>query len=180
MTFFFEDAQGKFTRQYSIVVQKGRRYTFTIKLGEWWRGASVLRNIALKEKIRIGWIYGKFLLQETDNPKIFIATGTGLAPIYHMIRFLGKKHQKILYFSVATEEDLFYVEKLQSLENLELHIHVTREKVDGYEEWRVDVDTISASWETEWYLCGNPQMVMDTTLKLQARGFDAIFSEEFS
>jgi NAD(P)H-flavin reductase len=79
--------------------------------------------------MQVRTISGKFILLENTNPKIFIATGTGLAPIYRMIMGMDDDTRKSLYFSVSTEAELFYVDELRAIENLELHIHVTREKV---------------------------------------------------
>jgi predicted ferric reductase len=69
-------------------------------------------------------------LQETPAPKVFIATGTGLAPIYNMITTLPTEVSKSLYFTVATEAELFYIEKLRQIPNLDLHIHVSREEIE--------------------------------------------------
>jgi ferredoxin-NADP reductase len=43
-------------------------------------------------------ISGKFVLKNTQNPKVFIATGTGLAPIYSMISNTPAEISKKLYF----------------------------------------------------------------------------------
>ncbi len=177
--FLWEDTTGKFSRQYSIAKHQWRYYTFIIKLTDLWRGAQILRAIPLYTKIRIGWVFGNFYLQEGESPKVFLATGTGLAPIYSMIVSLPEKSRKSLYFSVATEAELFYAEKLRAIKNLDLHIHITREKVGWYEEGRVDIDSIEASRDTEWYLCGNPKMVAEAEEKLSKKGFTKVYSEEF-
>jgi ferredoxin-NADP reductase/rubredoxin/DMSO/TMAO reductase YedYZ heme-binding membrane subunit len=175
-----------FIRSYSIVSHIGNRITFTIKLKDGGRGATLIRNIWVGENILIRWIFGHFLLQDTVSPKIFLATGTWLAPIYNMITSIlaSNGHNtnipKIsLYFTVGTEAELFYVEKLRALENIDLHIHTTKESVEWYEYWRVDVDSIVATPETEWYLCGNPHMVTEAREKLTKRWFQNIYSEEF-
>jgi NAD(P)H-flavin reductase len=118
--------------------------------------------------------------QESHNPKVFIATGTGLAPIYNMICCLPEESRKSLYFTVATETELFYTEELKNIENLDLHIHITKEKHEYHKHGRVDVDMITATPDTEWYLCGNPRMVTETTEKLAARGMVNVYSEEFN
>jgi len=46
-----------------------------------------------------------------------------------MIHSLPSEVKKVLYFSVATESELFYVEELRKIPELELHIHVTRENI---------------------------------------------------
>jgi predicted ferric reductase len=43
-------------------------------------------------------ISGKFQLLNTNNPKVFIATGTGLSPIYNMILNTQENISKKLYF----------------------------------------------------------------------------------
>jgi hypothetical protein len=45
---------------------------------------------------------------------------------------IGKQSnaKKSLYFSVSKKEDLFYVDNLKSIKNLDLHIHVTRENIE--------------------------------------------------
>lgn len=96
-----------------------------------------------------------------------------------MLLSLSDDIQKSLYFSIATEAELFYVEKLRRIKNLDLHIHVTREEVEGYEKGRMDITSIEASRDTEWYLCGNPKMVADIKEKLGERGFQHVYSEEF-
>ncbi len=179
VSFHWQDEEGMFVRSYSIAEAEGNSFTFLIKLSEPGRWTSVLKSLKVWETIRIRGVFGKFLLQETENPKIFIATGTGLAPIYNMILHVPTGVWKVLYFTVANSEELFYIEKLKSIPNLELHIHTTKEQVEGYEFGRVNVDDIQADENTEWYLCGNPRMVTETKEKLANHGFTSIYSEEF-
>jgi ferredoxin-NADP reductase/DMSO/TMAO reductase YedYZ heme-binding membrane subunit/rubredoxin len=180
VSFLWEDIDGKFTRSYSIVSQIGKRFVFTIKLTDMGRGARLLQDIWVDANIRISGIFGQFLLQDTQDPKIFIATGTGLAPIYNMILALDPAIQKTLYFTVGTEAELFYLDQLRSIPHLDLHVHTTKEEISGCEYGRVDVDTIIATENAEWYLCGNPRMVAEAREKLQKRGFSAVYSEEFN
>ena len=51
--------------------------------------------------IRVRGVFGEFVLAHTLNPKIFIATGTGHAPIICMLRALPEERKKTLYFSVS-------------------------------------------------------------------------------
>ena len=92
-----------------------------------------------------------------------------------MILSMGEGIKKALYFSVATEQELFYVEKLQKIKNLDLYIHVTREDVDGFEKGRVDIGSIEANSETEWYLCGNGRLNA-SSCRCGSFGFNSIAS----
>lgn len=130
--------------------------------------------------VRIRGIYGSFVLQTgSEAPKVFIATGTGLAPVYNMIKSLPDHTKKALFFSVSTQADLFYVEQLRAIPNLILSIHVTREQVPGYQSGRVDVASIDVGDTVEWYLCGNPSMISEAREKLSAKQFTKVYSEEF-
>lgn len=87
--------------------------------------------------------------------------------------------KKTLYFSVAKTSELFYIEKLKEIKNLDLHIHVTREDGHEYEKDRVDIHSIEAIPETEFYICGSPKMVSDVKEKLKAQWYKNIYTEEF-
>lgn len=179
VTFIWTDEQGEFSRSYSIATSSLNSFTFLIKLGELGRWASLLRKLAIGDTVAIRWVFGHFVLQDTAKPKIFIATGTGLAPIYNMIHAVPTGVKKVLYFTISTAAELFYVEKLRAIPNLELHIHTTKEEVAGCEFCRVNIDEIIAENGTEWYLCGNPRMVTEAKEKLATRWFESVYSEEF-
>ncbi len=97
-----------------------------------------------------------------------------------MIRTLPENIQKSLHFSVSTQSDLFYVEELRAIKNLNLHIYVSREEVVGCNFGRINIDAIEAPLETEWYLCGNPKMVPESIEKLTHRGYTQIHTEVFN
>lgn len=179
-TFMWSDSEWEFNRSYSITEHDGNRLAFLIKLTDLGRGARLLRDIAPDTIIRIRGVFGRFILQDTPNPKVFIATGTWLAPIYNMIRALPDGVKKSLYFTVATWAELFYTDELRAIEGLDLHIHTTKEELVSYAYGRVNVDDIVATTDTEWYLCGGPRMVEEATSKLRARGYDKVYSEEFN
>jgi predicted ferric reductase/rubredoxin len=179
LTFLWKDDEWEFSRSYSIARAHENTFTFLIKVGKSSRWTVALQKLKNGDLTSIWWVFGHFVLQDSRAPKIFIATGTGLAPIYHMILSTPEWVQKALYFSVAVANDLFYVDKLKSIPDLELHIHTTKESVDWCEFGRVNVDLIAASGDTEWYLCGNPNMVTEAREKLANRWFTRIYSEEF-
>ena len=99
-------------------------------------------------------------MQDTIRPKVFIATGTGLSPIMHMLDHASHEVPKTVYFSVSTKEELFYEETLRSYENTNIHIFLSREKVSGYLTGRILVNQ-EFSLDTEFYLCGNPTMIRE-------------------
>jgi predicted ferric reductase len=51
-----------------------------------------------------------------------------------MLRSLKAETKKVLYFSVSHKDELFYIEEIRAIPNLEAIIHVTQESVPGYGE----------------------------------------------
>ncbi len=62
---------------------------------------------------------GRFVLKENENKKIYLATGTGIAPIKSMIETqLGGskfKAQSLLYWGVPTFQDVYFFEELKQI-----------------------------------------------------------------
>lgn len=137
--------------------------------------------------------YGAFFLREEKRraPHIFVAGGTGLAPILSMIDSLrqvsGRKPPMLLSFGCATPEALFCLDQIelrkQWLPTLETRICVDREAsaelhqgspVSALREGDVETDSVA-------YLCGPQPMIDAATQRLIELGIDPanIFSEQF-
>ncbi len=96
-----------------------------------------------------------------------------------MINSLENSVDKKLYFTVGRKDELFYVKEIESLLNLPASIHTTKEEVENCINCRVDVDNIEATFDTEFYICGNPNMIQEAKEKLEKKGFQKIYFEEF-
>jgi NAD(P)H-flavin reductase len=70
-------------------------------------------------------------LQDTDSPKVFIGTGTGLVPVYNMAKSTTATN-KTLIFSVPYKSELFYEDKIKNIPDLKHEIYITREEAPGY------------------------------------------------
>ncbi|MBP9812004.1 rubredoxin [Candidatus Gracilibacteria bacterium] len=178
MKYTLHDRDGDFSRCYSIVEEKDGVFTFTIKL-KGGRAARILEKKKAGDTLGVDGVYGNFTLQDTENPKVCIASGTGLAPIMRMLRSLEAETKKVLYFSVSHKDELFYIEELKSIPNLEAIIHVTQESVPGYGEGRISLDGLTYPKNTEFYLCGTPGLVSSATDVLKSQGYNEIYSEKF-
>jgi ferredoxin-NADP reductase len=184
----YQDGQGSFKRAYSIVnheIKNEKMYiTLCIKLLENGRGSTILKNKKIWDAIEVNGINGHFKLQDTDVPKVFIGTGTGLVPVYAMAKSSSAK-DKTLIFSVPYKSELFYEENIKNIPDLKHEIYITREEVSpsrtspGYHFWRFDLSKFTFAPETEFYLCGNPDMVKANVEKLRSLWFTHIFSEQF-
>jgi nitric oxide dioxygenase len=130
------------------------------------------------DELLLKGVYGKFVLQTTDVPKVFIATGTGIVPLINMAKHCENR-QKKLYFSVPYANELFYEDRIKEIDNLVYEIHITREEVTGYAFGRLDIDKADIDPKAEIYVCGNPKVVDAIVQELKAKGYQHIFSEKF-
>jgi benzoate/toluate 1,2-dioxygenase reductase subunit len=138
--------------------------------------------------------YGAFFLREEHKraPHIFVAGGTGLAPVLSMIDALrqggGRKPKMLLSFGCAVPEALFSLDDIelrqQWLPTLETRICVDREATAGLHQG----SPVSAlregdvtSPDTVAYLCGPQPMIDAATKRLIELGVqpENIFAEQF-
>jgi NAD(P)H-flavin reductase len=124
------------------------------------------------------WPFWDFTLKNTSNKKVFIATGTWLSPIYHMIEKSWDR-EKELYFWVQTEKDLFYLKELQKIPNLKIHIYLSREENSLYKYGRIDYTNIVVDKKTEIYICWSPWLIDDLNLKFTEWWHTLVYYEKF-
>ncbi len=177
----YKDSEQTLKRAYSIaeyrITTQGCRISLAIKLNEGSKSAFYLRNFILWDTVEVIGIFWHFVLQETDNPKVFIGTWTGIVPLIAMCN--ATSAEKTLYFSVSYKNDLFYIDRINRIKNLTTHIHISREQVNWYELWRINLSEWSWPMHTEFYICGNPTVVNSFVDILQSRGYTAIYTEKY-
>lgn len=142
----------------------------------------------------IGKPLGKFILRESSNPKIFIATGTGLAPFIPMVKaaLAANAEEKIdLFFGIRHVghdycKQFFADCPPEKFPNFTVHSCISqpeKELPQGTHEGRVTkiIPEILKDYEkNDYYLCGNPKMVDEMTEILQQKGCkDNIFAERY-
>lgn len=179
ITFAFTDTNGDFNRSYSIANKIGTEYMFLIKLKKDGRAWMAFKTMKVGGDLKFTTIAGNFQLLNTPNPKVFIATWTGLAPIYSMLLNTPGEVSKKLYFWVANLKDMFYQEKFKQFQNLEVKLYLSREEVEWYHFWRMNFENETFEPNTEFYICGNPWVVEWAKKSLNSKWFTQVFSEEF-
>ena len=138
---------------------------------------------------------GKFKLVENQNPKVFIATGTGLAPFVAIISdvFEKDKNAKVkLFFGVWTKNDSFVKEFFKTYPktdypNLEIYNVIDNSEGAQLDEYNISGRVTTAIPEvvkdykaTDFYLCGHPMMVSDMAKVLEDLGAkENIYLEKF-
>jgi Na+-transporting NADH:ubiquinone oxidoreductase subunit F len=133
------------------------------------------------DQVRINGPYGHFYLRDTDAPVIFIAGGSGIAPIkcmLHHMKNTNNSRKAIFFFGVQTTRDLFLVDEMnafeKSLANFTYVPVLSRpEDEAGWKGSTGWVTTASAEYlkkqpdakNYEAYLCGSPGMI-DSAIKV--------------
>ncbi|MFA6256466.1 MAG: FAD-dependent oxidoreductase [Candidatus Absconditabacterales bacterium] len=186
--FLFEDEQGPFERIYSIVDQdtdnEKTMLIFVIKLSENGRGGAMIRKIHIGSEVTIKGIFGNFILQNTQSSKVFIGTGVGIVPVLNMAKYCTTEKQ--LFFSVSTKKDLFYEDRIKKIHGLLYEIHLSKESIPTgetgkyeYISGRIDLTKKYFDPDSEFYVCGKPEVANDIIEKLTFLGFKKIYTEKF-
>jgi NAD(P)H-flavin reductase len=179
LTFALKDNLWDFYRSYSIANKQWTHYTFLIKLKENGKAWILLKTFKVWDSIHYTNISWNFHLQKTQNPKVFIATWTGLAPIYSLLWNTQTDISKKLYFWVTRKKDLFYVDKIKEIKNLEVTICVSQEEVEFFHFWRIDISNEVFEKNTEFYICWNPWLIDSIKKSLYEKWYTQVYCEEF-
>jgi len=174
----FESNDEKQMRSYSISSYKDKVLTFLIKLKDGWLAWEALRVIGEGNKLQWIWPFWNFILQNTSRRKIFIATWTGLSPIYNMMH-ASWDSEKILYFWIRKHSDIFYLEELNKIPNLTIHIYLSREESTSYNFGRIEYSKIKYSEDDEIYMCWSPWLIEDLQKQFKSFSKQNIFFEKF-
>jgi Na+-transporting NADH:ubiquinone oxidoreductase subunit F len=139
--------------------------------------------------------YGEFRLSETDAPIVFIAGGSGMAPIKCMLHYMentSNKRQASYYFGANKVNELFLTDLMQRFESKLKDfkfVPVVATPEEG-EKWNGEVGFVTQAVqinlknaaESEAYLCGSPGMI-DASIKVLLElgtGEDKIFYDKFA
>jgi len=79
----------------------------------------VFRILKEGDEIYFNGPYGEFFLRDADSDIVFIAGGSGLAPIRSILMEMAEQHnprRAALYFGALGERDLYYVDQMHQLQ----------------------------------------------------------------
>ncbi len=130
------------------------------------------------DQMKMNGPYGEFRLTETDAPIVFIAGGSGMAPIkcmLHHMKNTQNKRKATYYFGANQSRDLFLLDLMKEFEEQLPDFHFVpslSEPNQGgnleYEKGLV-TDTVKKNpknaQQCEAYLCGSPGMI-DAAIKV--------------
>jgi NAD(P)H-flavin reductase len=152
-------------------------------------GSKLMQDSPINTEVEAIGPAGRFKQQDTNLNKIFVCTGTGLAPFVPMIKELFTKYNTstiTIYFGAKTSQDVF-VDKLfspQELQKIKLIVCLSSELgLKGTRSGFVNaaiLEDVKSYTEPEFYLCGNPVMVESVKLLLEEKGADKIYLEKYT
>lgn len=130
--------------------------------------------------------FGFFNLNDKSKEFVFVAIGTGIAPMISFIRALiaGKcKKPMVLFYGIRYAETFYYREELEKIaaenQNFKLMVTASREESPEWKGPKGHVQAVLKNYvtpknknETAIFLCGNPQMVSEAIGIFSAKGFD--------
>ena len=105
-------AEGEIKRLYSIASSPTRTDSFelVVEVVENGVASNYLRNLEIGAEVKFQGPAGAFTLKENNNNKVFLATGTGIAPVRSMIKKLeitNNKSQIFLYWGLKYVKEIY-------------------------------------------------------------------------
>ncbi|MGX9789943.1 FAD-binding oxidoreductase [Mycobacterium sp. MMS18-G62] len=157
------------TRAYSMAnVADGRReLEFVVRLLPDGRfSGHVGAGLSTGEPVRLRGPHGQFTFRGERRP-VFLAGGTGLAPVLAILRSLvdtAPMTEARLVFGVATESDLFFLDELSALGEAMPNLDVVTTVERPTAGWSGAVGQVTDHLDPvdptrSYYLCGPPGMV---------------------
>ena len=181
------------TRPYSIASPPGQRdrILLVLNLVQGGPGSSYLFGLREGERASFKGPAGAFYLRDEGvRDLLFVATGTGIAPLRSMILAQlerGELRSVTLFWGLRSQRDLYWQEELTALaaDHPNFSFVTTLSRPDpGWEgaSGRVTavIDTqVSSVGNLAVYLCGGSGMIKDVTARLNAKGLCPIYREKY-
>ncbi|TKB75201.1 MAG: hypothetical protein E8D46_03525 [Nitrospira sp.] len=181
------------TRAYSIASQPSRSGVITLlfNLVSGGPGSGFLFHLKEGEKTQFKGPAGHFYLRDDPNRELlFVASGTGIAPIRSMLLANAERHNPrpaTLFWGLRSQKDLYDQEELAELSSRiqTLTVVTTLSRPDP--GWsgesgrvlRLIEERITSVKNLSVYLCGNSGMITDATSLLQKKGLCPIYREKY-
>lgn len=178
--FEFDLGAEKISRSYSIAsAPHEKELKFCIKLIPKGRASGIFSKIKIGDSLLMS---ASSVIHNKDSktaPKIFISTGTGVAPVISIINHLSfiKSPIKLkLIFGLRHEQDIFWIGHLEELktQNSNFDYTITLSQPSG--QWigvkgRV-TDHLPIDTSAIYYLCGSVEMVKNVRDQLLFAGIN--------
>ncbi len=154
----------------------------------------VHKHLKLGDRVNFTGPYGDFFLRDTEADILFVAGGSGKAPIKSMLEHLqetGTNRKMTYFFGARTLRDLYLTPEMRAFEKVfpDFHYVPVLSHPEPNDDWQGETgyvmplfkDTIRDPQNTEAYLCGSPGMINAVTKSLIELGIakDKIYYDSF-
>jgi CDP-4-dehydro-6-deoxyglucose reductase, E3 len=181
------------TRAYSIASQPSRSGVITLlfNLVSGGPGSGFLFHLKAGEKIQFKGPAGHFYLREDpERELLFVASGTGIAPIRSMLLANAERSNPrpaTLFWGLRSQRDLYDQGELAELSNRIPTLTVITTLSRPEPGWsgesgrvlRLIEERIISVKNFSVYLCGNSGMIADVTSLLRNKGLCPIYREKY-
>lgn len=168
----FEDENGEeVERPYTpVTLPETEKFVLAIKRYDDGTASVWMDNREIGDAVEVEEPHGNLHIKDYDKDVVLVSTGTGATPMYAILRdYLQNGSGKVYYFhGEKTQEDLIFQESLDQLEaeheNLEVIYSLSDEewsKRTGFVQKHIP-DVVDNMTDKDFYICGVPQMVVDT------------------
>ena len=164
----------------NIIIKKEKEFT-----------TKMFNNLSEGSIVTIRYPFGDFLVGEGYKQKVFIAGGTGITPFLSYFgcdTFKSFSKDIYLYYVAKNKVGLFHFDKLQylfeSYKNFHTNYYLTKEnnmENGKFNYNRIQIEDIrGTTLNSDFYISGPKDFIMDLTIKLKKRGIDKVYSEEWT
>lgn len=143
----------------------------------------VHQHLNVGDEVELTGPYGDFYIRDTDADIIFVAGGSGKAPIKSMLEHLkitGCERQMTYYFGARTVKDLYLTEEMEAFEKVfpDFRYEPILSHSEPGDGWTGKTGFVMPYFKerlrdpmrTEAYLCGSPGMINAVTKSLKELG----------
>jgi len=180
------------TRPYSIASSPSGRHAVQLVLNHvpGGPGSEYLFGLREGDVTTFRGPVGSFTLRDGQRDLLFVATGTGIAPIRSMLWSLADASSLrvvTLYWGLRSERDLYYQDELARLGERMPHFSFVTTLSRPVGAWHGAVGRVSPLVESqipgvsnlEAFLCGNAAMIRDVRDILRKKGLCPIHMEQY-
>lgn len=169
----------------------GTRTEFIVDISLGGVASHFIQTLKTGDKLEFLAPYGRFVLDPSDTlPRLFLATGTGIAPIRAQLLADDSKSKAILVFGARLPSHRFLDHELAVLAQQKRNLTFIPVCLHHSPEWsgavghvvQVAVSSLKQLENHIVYVCGSPQFVTETTGFLIAHGLPRqhIKSEQYT
>jgi len=160
-------------RQYSFASAPNELPTCTVVIDTTPQGpgSKYFENLKIGDSIRMLAPLGLFVPKDSPRKKIYVATGTGIAPFRSMVR---SGYQGSLYWGLRFDEDIYWKEEFDALvgqlTGFEFYLCLSKpspqwQGLTGHVTEKV-MELEKNLQNCDFYLCGNSNMISELEKRL--------------